>query len=88
MSELVWHKIETEEDLPVKPNHYLIVIKLKYDHEKDYRRVGDYAWFVGRNAQGCGDIDDYWMTSNDWDEGEQFIKVTHWAEFPNLPPDI
>jgi hypothetical protein len=76
--------ISVEERLPETISTYLVVVKFKYDWEKEYEICVDAAVF---NPCGDGYIDDCWDTFNDWDEGQQFLHVTHWMPLPE-PPEV
>jgi hypothetical protein len=57
-------------------------VKYKYDYEKEYDIDTDVATY---NPYEGGYIDNCWNTYNDWDEGQQYIHVTHWMPLPEPP---
>lgn len=75
-----WHRVENE-----LPNEYDTVIvcgRMKYDHEKDYEVFVDAAEY--------GPFDyahDRWVTWNDWYEGQEEFKITHWMPLPDPPKE-
>ena len=73
--------IPVTERLPEIGDTYLVVVKYKYDYEKEYTIDTDVAMF---RFDG-GYIDDCWDTYFDWDEGQQYINVTHWMPLPEPP---
>lgn len=74
--------ISIEERKPAPYESYLIVIKMKYDWEKDYESVVDMGFYVEDN----GYIDGF-DTVNDRNEGQQDIHVTHWMPLPEPPKE-
>lgn len=70
--------------LPV--DNYIVRLKLKYDHEKDYSYSNELLLYDGS--------DYYW--DNDWDEGQQDIQVIGYISvsevftfnIPLVPKDI
>jgi hypothetical protein len=76
--EINW--IPCKERLPEMGDIYLVLIKQKYDYEKEWNYVVDVA-------SNYGDyIDNYWNTFNDWIEGQE-THVIYWAEIP-FPIDL
>ena len=69
--------INVKEKLPSVINTYLVTIKQKYQHEKEWEYNVDVATYVDSG----GYIDDRWDTYNDWIEGQE-THVTHWAMLP------
>lgn len=63
--------ISVKNRLPEVGEDVLIVIEMKYEHEKEIETVVDIA-----RVNKDGDFD---MT-NDWYEGQQHFKITHWQE--------
>lgn len=45
--------------------------------QKEYEYHVDYA-----TNDEFGYIDDYWDTVNDWDEGQDYIHITHYMPIP------
>lgn len=76
--------IPVEERLPEAVDSYLVVVKMKYDHDKEYDIATDVATF---NPYELAYIDGCWNTYNDWDEGQQYIHVTHWMPLPEPPKE-
>lgn len=54
--------------LPV--DDYVIRLKLKYDHEKDYRYTNELLIYDGSDYEGS-----IYHWDNDWDEGQQDVEV-------------
>lgn len=75
--------IPVEERLPEEGGLYLVVVKYKYDHEEDFNYDVDAAIFCPWHPDAY--IDNQWNTFNDWDEGQQYLHVTHWMPLPELP---
>ena len=67
--------ISCGERLPEIGDSYLVLIKQKYDWEKEWEYYVDVAYNDGSY------IDDYWDTFNDWIEGQE-THVIYWAEIP------
>ena len=76
--------IPVTEMLPEVVDSYLVVVKYKYDYEKEYSYDTDVATY---NPYEPAYIDDCWNTYNDWDEGQQYIHVTHWMPLPEPPKE-
>lgn len=74
--------IPVAERLPESIDSYLVAIKYKYDFEKDFSYDTDVATY---NPYEGGYIDGCWDTWNDWDEGQQYLHVTHWMPLPKYP---
>ena len=77
--------IPVTERLPEVVDSYLVVVKYKYDYEKEYSYDTDVATY---NPYEPAYIDDCWNTYNDWDEGQQYIHVTHWMPLPEPPKEV
>ena len=77
--------IPVAERLPEVEDEYLVVVKYKYDHEKEYSVDTDVAMYSP--YQG-GYIDNCWNTYNDWNEGQQYLHVTHWMPLPEPPKEV
>ena len=75
--------IPVTERLPEIGDRYVVAVKFKYDHEKQYSYDTDVATYTFEG----GYIDDCWDTYNDWDEGQQFLHVTHWIALPEPPKE-
>lgn len=73
--------IKTKDRLPDRVDDYLVAIEIKYKHQNAMEHVVDLATFFFED----GYIDKHWNTVNDWNEGQQHIKVTHWMELPDYP---
>lgn len=71
------------ERLPTSIDSYLVVVKYKYAHEKEYHYDVDVATYDPYGPYAY--IDGCWNTYNDWDEGQQYIHVTHWMPLPQPP---
>lgn len=88
VDELIAHGVTVQEWISVKDrlpevvDTYLVVVKLKYDWEKEYEIATDVATY---NPYEKAYIDDCWNTYNDWDEGQQYIHITHWMPLPQPP---
>lgn len=76
--------ISVKDRLPEIADSYIVVVKYKYDWEKDYTYDTDVATY----SFDGGYIDDCWNTYNDWDEGQQYIHVTHWMPLPEPPKEV
>ena len=76
--------IPVTERLPEVVDSYLVVVKCKYDWEKEYSIDTDVATY---NPYEKAYIDDCWNTYNDWNEGQQYLHVTHWMPLPNKPKE-
>ncbi len=74
--------IPVTERLPEVVDSYIVVVKYKYDWEKEYSIDTDVATY---NPYEKAYIDDCWNTYVDWDEGQQYIHVTHWMPLPEPP---
>ena len=77
--------IPVSERLPDIGGCYLVVVKYKYDFEREYNYDTDVAAFnfcYDRNY-----IDGRWSTYIDWDEGQQYLHVTHWMPLPEPPEE-
>lgn len=61
--------ISVEDRLPELGKDVFIVIEMKYEYEREIETVVDIGWL---NEDG-----DFAMI-NDWDEGQQHFKITHW----------
>ena len=77
--------IPVTERLPETVDSYLVVVKAKYDHEDQYEIDTDVATY---NPYEDGYIDGCWNTYNDWDEGQQYLHVTHWMPLPEPPKEL
>ena len=75
--------IPVTERLPDVGGIYLVVVKYKYDFEKEFNYDTDVATF--HFGYDCGYIDGQWNTYVDWDEGQQYLHVTHWMPLPEPP---
>ena len=76
--------ISVKERLPEIVDSYLVVVKYKYHWEKEYNIDTDVATY---NPYEKAYIDDCWNTYNDWNEGQQYLHVTHWMPLPEAPKD-
>ena len=81
----VGHKwIPVTERVPEIGDTYLVVVKYKYDWEDDYTIDTDVAMFHPYDNPDAY-IDNRWDTYIDWDEGQQYLHVTHWMPLPEPP---
>ena len=76
--------IPVSERLPENIDTYIVVVKHKYYFEKEYSIDTDVALY---NPYEGGYIDNHWNTFNDWDEGQQYLRVTHWMPMPEPPKE-
>ena len=77
--------IPVAERLPEVGGCYLVALKYKYDFEKEYTYDTDVATFhFGYDRRY---IDGQWNTYVDWDEGQQYLHVTHWMPLPEMPKE-
>lgn len=63
--------ISVKDRLPELGEYVFIVIEMKYEYEREIETVVDIGWL---NEDGDFDM------INDWDEGQQHFKITHWQE--------
>ena len=75
-----WHRVE--EDLPNEFDTVIVYGRMKYDHEKDYEVFVDAAEYGPYNYSH-----DRWVTWNDWYEGQEEFKITHWMPLPEPPKE-
>lgn len=73
--------IPVSKRLPEVGGNYFVVVKYKYDFEKEYSYDTDFAEFTFSD----GYIDNCWNTYNDWNEGQQYLHITHWMPIPEPP---
>ena len=76
--------ISVKDRLPEVGDSYLVVVKYKYDHEKEYNYDTDVATYYPYDNPSAY-IDERWDTYNDWDEGQQYLHITHWMPLPQPP---
>ena len=76
--------IPVTERLPDKIDQYIVVVKSKCDFEDEYCIDTDVAIY---NPYERAYIDGCWTTFNDWDEGQQYLHVTHWMPLPKPPKE-
>lgn len=74
--------IPVTERLPNLYEDCFVLVKMKYEWEDDYEYHVDAGCYVGDNGY-IGSFNTY----NDWDEGQQYIQVTHWMPLPEPPKD-
>lgn len=74
--------IPVSERLPDLYEECFVLVKMKYDWEEDYERNVDSGCYVGEN----GYIDGF-NTYNDWNEGQEYLHVTHWMPLPEPPKE-
>lgn len=71
--------------LPV--DYYVVRLKLKYDHEKDYQYSNELLLYDGSDYEGS-----IYHWNNDWDEGQQDVEVIGYIPISEIPfmynPDI
>lgn len=79
-----WHRVEDE--LPTDCETVLICGKMKYSHEKEYEVFVDAGIYDPVGIYGFTKHDG-WMTWNDWHEGQQEFKITHWMSLPEPPKE-
>ena len=75
--------IPVSERLPEVVDSYIVVVKCKYDWEKEYEIGVDIATYDPYCDHPY--IDGCWNTYNDWNEGQQYLHVTHWMPLPEPP---
>ena len=61
--------ISVKDRLPELGKYVFILIEMKYEHEKEIETVVDI---------GLLNEDGEFSTTNDWYEGQQHFKITHW----------
>ena len=79
--------ISVKDRLPEVGDSYLVVVKYKYDHEKEYNYDTDVATYYPYDNPSAY-IDERWDTYNDWDEGQQYLHITHWMPLPEPPKGL
>lgn len=79
--------ISVTERLPEVGGSYIVVVKYKYDHEKEYDYDVDVATYYPYDNPDAY-IDNRWDTYIDWNEGQQYIHITHWMPLPALPEEV
>ena len=83
-NDIEWIKIS--ERLPNVGEYVWVAGEMKYTHEKECTKFVDLGWL---NQNDRKKTEDYyrWDTTNDWYEGQQYFKITHWAEikYPSYP---
>ena len=72
------------ERLPESIDSYLVAVKYKYEFEKEFSYDTDVATY---NLYEGGYIDGCWDTWNDWDEGQEYLHITHWMPLPKYPEE-
>lgn len=75
--------IPVTERLPEVVDSYIVVVKCKQDWEKEFEIGVDVATYDPYSDNPY--IDGCWNTYNDWDEGQQYLRVTHWMPLPPAP---
>lgn len=70
--------ISVKDRLPELGEYVFIAIEMKYEYETQMEIVVDIGWL-----NNDGDFD----MINDWYEGQQHFKITHWQKvvLPDLP---
>lgn len=80
--------IKTADRLPEPYIHDYVWVagEMKYDHEEEYEKFIDIGWLNPDNEKETEDYNK-WSTINDWHEGQQYFKITHWREikYPDPP---
>lgn len=79
--------IPVTERLPEIGDTYLVVVKYKYDHEKEYGYDVDVAMYCPYDDPDAY-IDKRWNTFIDWNEGQQDLHITHWMPLPQPPKEM
>ncbi len=74
--------IPVTERLPGVLEDCLVAVKMKYDWKEEYTYVVDFGYYAGK----AGNIDEFY-TQDDFDEGRQYIHVTHWMPLPQAPKE-
>lgn len=74
-SKIEW--VSCKDKLPEYGDSYLVVVKQKYDYEKDWEYHIDVATNYGDY------IDNYWDTFIDWNEGQE-THIIYWAKMPDI----
>jgi hypothetical protein len=70
--------IPVSERLPKLFENCFVLVKMKYEWDEDYECNVDMGYYAGEYAY----IDGF-DTFNDWNEGQQYIHVTHWMPLPS-----
>ena len=81
--------IKTSERLPDTDRYVWVAGEMKYNFQKDIDRFVDIGW-LDSSCENANSDAIKWYTINDWDEGQEYFKITHWAEIkrPNHPINI
>lgn len=69
MEKVRWIKVTDE--LPQSDKDVWIAGEMKWDFEEEPERFVDVGWLDYHNE---------WNTYSDWYEGQQYFKITHWAQ--------
>ena len=75
--------IPVSERLPELFENCFVLVKMKYDWEEKYEYNVDAGYYVGE----YGYIDCF-NTFNDWNEGQEYIHITHWMPLPEPPKEV
>ena len=71
--------IPVTERLPDAADSYIVTIKSKHSWEKEYTYHTDMATYIPFEKAY---IDGCWNTYHDWDEGQEYLHITHWMHRP------
>ena len=75
--------IPVAERLPELYQECFVLVKMKYEWEKDYEYNVDSGCYVGEHGY-IGNFN----TNNDWNEGQDDIQITHWMPLPEPPKEV
>ena len=75
--------IPVAERLPELYQECFVLVKMKYEWEKDYEYNVDSGCYVGEHGY-IGNFNTY----NDWNEGQDDIQITHWMPLPEPPKEV
>ena len=70
--------ISTAVRMPKQFEVVLIAGRMKYDWEEEYTRFVDLGCYNGLEIE----------TENDWYEGQDEFKITHWMPLPDHPEEV
>lgn len=77
-----WIKV-TPETMPPAYSTCIITIEISNGMEEAPEKETDVAEYDPEE----GYLDGHWNTFNDWDEGQEHIKVTYWMPMPEPEED-
>lgn len=76
--------IDVNEDMPFPYDIVYVAGEMKYDYDNSVEYFTDTGWLNPQYMDGNHPDWRRWTTDNDWYEGQEYFKITHWAELPEL----